>query len=417
MSRCSRRQPHITRLSSLSNPLSLFPIALAAGGGRVDDASAASLVAAGFTLLQRSAPLVRALAGGRSAILLPTSGAFLTALAASDGHQVVLLSSDASTEEIGAQLAGRDVRAVFTTRALAARLPTGDRAVVLLDHAPAAAIVQVGGTESRIDLGSHFGLDLEGEEDEGRDEECVIVPARTSDGRVLDAHFTHRNLLALARGAVDATSLLPRDHVLAALPPSQLGGFALTMAGPLLAGARVSTLARFSASEALRRIEMDGITMITLTASMYAALLDEMTARVSAVTLPELRVCVCIGTPVDAALQDRWFAQTGVELRQVFGVAEAPLALFNAPHFPNRRGTLGVPFPGVQVSIRDPQSGAALPRGVSGALCLRGTLAFSGYVRDEHGGLTVRDGWLVTRETARERADGAFELIADPSLT
>ena len=54
----------------MSNPLGLLPIAIAASGGRVDGFEAQQLVAAGLTLLQRSAPLVRALSGRRSAILL-----------------------------------------------------------------------------------------------------------------------------------------------------------------------------------------------------------------------------------------------------------------------------------------------------------------------------------------------------------
>ena len=51
----------------MTDPLALFPLALAAGSGRigavgVDVFDAPQLVAAGLTLLQRSAPLVRALA-------------------------------------------------------------------------------------------------------------------------------------------------------------------------------------------------------------------------------------------------------------------------------------------------------------------------------------------------------------------
>ena len=53
----------------MSDPLALLPLALAAGGGRIGVAGdehlldAQQLVAAGLTLLQRSAPLVRALSG------------------------------------------------------------------------------------------------------------------------------------------------------------------------------------------------------------------------------------------------------------------------------------------------------------------------------------------------------------------
>jgi hypothetical protein len=51
----------------MSNPLGVLPLAMAAHGGTLDDIPSAQLVAAGLTLLQRSAPLVRALYGKRAA--------------------------------------------------------------------------------------------------------------------------------------------------------------------------------------------------------------------------------------------------------------------------------------------------------------------------------------------------------------
>ena len=87
----------------MSNPLALLPLAVAAGGGRVNEFEAQQLVAAGLTLLQRSAPLVRALSGRRSAILLPTSPAFFTALAASEGRGAVLVNPLAASDEVAAQ--------------------------------------------------------------------------------------------------------------------------------------------------------------------------------------------------------------------------------------------------------------------------------------------------------------------------
>src|SRR3954463_14178406 len=101
----------------MSNPLALLPLALAARGGQVDQYEAQQLVAAGLTLLQRSAPLVRALSGKRSAILLPTSPHFLVALAASEGRGAVLINPLAAPAEIDFQLRDAGVGAVFTTSA------------------------------------------------------------------------------------------------------------------------------------------------------------------------------------------------------------------------------------------------------------------------------------------------------------
>jgi len=389
----------------LSNPLSLFPIALAAGGGVVDGVAATQWTAAGFTLLQRSAPLVRALTLRRSAILLPPSGAVLTALAASDGRGAVLLPADASEAEIARWIAVANVGAVFTNRALAPRVPSGSCAVVTLDDAPRTATVTHGGKQSAVDLGAHFALELEGEDDAGRDEECLIAVAVRGEPSRL-AVFSHRNLLALARGAVDAVSLIKGDHALAAMPVDALAPLALTFAAPLLAGARVTTLASFSTPDAVRIVECDDVTLLVGTPPMFAAMADHLAARGTTLVAPALRVCMCVGGMADAALQERWHACTGHELRQAIGTADAPLCLFNAPHFPNRRGAHGIPFPGVHVAIRDARSGAPA---TTGELWVRGDQVAAATLPHQGTTPATRDGWANTALRVKSRADGAFE--------
>jgi acyl-CoA synthetase (AMP-forming)/AMP-acid ligase II len=146
----------------VTDPLALVPLALAAGSGRIgaagaDAFDAPQLVAAGLTLLQRSAPLVRALSGKRAAILLPTSPQYLTALAASEGRGAVLVNPLASAVELEYQCRDANVGAVFTTTSLAARAPAG-MPVVLLDDAPRAARVVTVDRTQDVDLGSHHGL-------------------------------------------------------------------------------------------------------------------------------------------------------------------------------------------------------------------------------------------------------------------
>ena len=212
----------------MSDPLALFPLALAAGGGRIGAAGddtlldAQQLVAAGLTLLQRSAPLVRALSGRRSAILLPTVPAYLTALAASEGRGAVLVNPLAAPREIAFQCADANVGAVFTTSALAPRVPAG-LPVILLDDAPRTARVVTPDRTQDIDLGSHFGLSIAGESDvRGRDEEAVIVYTSAMAGTPLGAVLTHANLLANARATVNAAANDANDEVLALLPFAHL---------------------------------------------------------------------------------------------------------------------------------------------------------------------------------------------------
>lgn len=215
--------------------MDLVPLRAAAGGGTLSALPAAQLVAAGFTLLQRSAPLVRALAGRRTAILLPNSAQFLTALAASDGRGAVLIPANSTAAEIASLLVAHNVGAVFTLSALADGLldPTAPR--VLLDGIPATArVILTPHADRHIDLGSHFGLELSGDDNTpGRDEECVIIHG---------VAYTHRVILDAAR-AVPAKPKHPRagTHVTATRPFTEFDGLVRDLIAPLMAGARITT--------------------------------------------------------------------------------------------------------------------------------------------------------------------------------
>jgi hypothetical protein len=119
--------------------------------------------------------VVRSLSGKRSAILLPTSPAFLVALAASEGRGAVLINPLAAPFEIAHQLANANIGAVFTNAMLAEGLPDSIPRV-LLDDAPARAQVLIDGTARDVDLGAHLGMAIEGDTGAaGSDDEAVIV--------------------------------------------------------------------------------------------------------------------------------------------------------------------------------------------------------------------------------------------------
>jgi long-chain acyl-CoA synthetase len=412
----------------VSNPLALLPLALAAGGGRIATAGAdpsseyeaQQLVAAGLTLLQRSAPLVRALSGRRSALLLPTSPAFLTALAASDGRGAVLINPLAAPAEIEFQCADANVGAIFTTSAFVPRLGT-KRPIVLLDDAPRVARVSADGRTQVVDLGSHHGLSLEGERDvPGRDEEAAIVYTSALRGTPAGAVLTHANLLANARSAVEALGNSGDDHVLALLPFAHLFGLTVTASAPLLVGARITTLDRFNPVRAAELLS-SGITEVVGVPAVFHALLGAITRRGMNVKGSALRLCISGGAVLPVALQDQWFDATGVELRQGYGLTEAaPVCLFNRIDRPNVRGTLGVPFPRVEVEIFPPADYASdaapiaivVPRGDGepGEICVRGENVFPGYLGGAPG-LPRRGDWLCTGDEGVRNADATVSFL------
>ena len=411
----------------MSNPLALLPLAMAGGGGRIaaagtdDTWEAQQLVAAGVTLLQRSAALVRALSARRGAILLPTSPAFLTALAACDGRGAVLINPLAAAAEIAFQCADANVGAIFTTRAFASRLPDGIT-TVLLDDAPRRATVLAAERTHDVDLGAHHGLLLEGERDaDGRDEEAAIVYTSAMRGTPLGAVLTHRNLLANARSTIEALGDTADDHVLALLPFAHLFGLTVTATAPLLVGARVTTMERFHPVKAVDLLT-GGVTQVVGVPAVFHALLTAVTRRGVDLRGSALRLCICGGAVLPVELQDRWADATGVELRQGYGLTEAgPVCLVNRPDRSNIRGSMGTALPRVEVRIFPPTSydaphddGAApaepLADGTPGEICVRGDNVFVGYVGGRHG-LPRRGDWLCSGDEGVRDTSGNVQFL------
>ncbi len=236
----------------MSDPLSLLPFALAARLGHLDGQAVAPLVSAGVTLLQRAAPLVRALSGGRSAVLLTQPPLLLVALAASDGREAVLLDPGARPDALRFQLEVTGARAVFTTAAFVPLLErawgmpdlaggaAGSRPVlVLLDDAPRQARVLLPERTMIVDLGSHHGLALEGDrEAEGRDEPCVLCWSDSRESALETAtRLSHRDVLQRCRTLAVAAPRTGGEAFHPTRPMHTPEGFLAALA-PLLAGAR-----------------------------------------------------------------------------------------------------------------------------------------------------------------------------------
>jgi len=406
----------------MSNPLGVLPLAMAALGGTVDGTQAGQLVAAGLTVLQRQAPVARALYGKRAALLLPTGPQFVVGLAASVGRGTVLLNPLASPTEIAFQLEDADVGAVFTIASLAHRLP-GSLPVVLLDDAPRQASLLMEGVISTIDLATHFGLDLEGDAEdgaEGSDEEAVVVYTSAMEGQPLGAILTHRNLLANARATIAAAQITSIDHMLAVLPFSHLFGMTVTLTAPLLAGARVTTMGRFNPVRAVDALVDDAVTMFVGVPAVFIAMLTAIERRGGTIDVPALRVCISGGAALPVWVQRKWETATGCALRQGYGLTEAgPVCLFNRIDLPNRVGTLGVAYPGADVSIRNPTSSVELPAGSSGEICVQGPLVGPGYVTRNELGLRRIGGWLHSGDRGSMDVDGVvtFEGLIKPMFT
>ncbi len=109
-----------------------------------------------------------------------------------------------------------------------------------------------------------------------------------------------------------------------------------------------------------------------------------------------LRISNGGGMAVQQAVAERWKKITGVTLTEGYGLTEtSPVATTNPPDAKEFSGSIGLPVPSTEISIRD-DAGSELPLGQPGEICIRGPQVMSGY-------------WQRPEETAKVMtADGFF---------
>ena len=109
-----------------------------------------------------------------------------------------------------------------------------------------------------------------------------------------------------------------------------------------------------------------------------------------------LRISNGGGMAVQKAVAEKWKKITGVTLTEGYGLTEtSPVATTNPPDLKEFNGSIGLPVPSTEISIRD-DVGNELPLGEAGEICIRGPQVMAGY-------------WQRPEETAAVMtADGYF---------
>lgn len=267
-----------------------------------------TLVAAGHALLQRCAPVVRALQGRQLAVLLPPSHRVITALAASEGRSAIFLDPSLGPDLLADVLDREGVGACLTISPLAPRLPAALWRVELDQSTRSATVVGPEGSRT-IDLSTHSGLHLEGDpEVPGATTEAVRCVSDQGSAEPL----SHRSLLETARGLARSLALTSADRFLSVAPVNSRFGLVHGMMTPLVAGLALDCLAADDPAALGTRLMDSGSTVFVGTPESCRAILASGTLRVGTA----LRAAVCGPHPPDDALRRAWAGATGVPLWQ-----------------------------------------------------------------------------------------------------
>jgi len=221
-------------------------------------------------------------------------------------------------------------------------------------------------------------------------DDALIVYTSGTTGVPKGAVHTHGSLLAGVTSLLGAWEWGPADRLLLCLPLFHVHGLCAGLFGTLTAGGSALVFDRFDEDVVLGAAL--GCTMFFGVPTMYHRLAA--TGRLGA--MAALRLCVSGSAPLAA---DLWHAMAsdGVRVLERYGMTETLLTLSNPLEGERRPGSVGIPLPGVEAAIEDPDD-----QGV-GELLVRAPSVCRGYWGREP---TEPGGWFATGDLVSVAEDG-----------
>jgi len=119
------------------------------------------------------------------------------------------------------------------------------------------------------------------------------------------------------------------------------------------------------------------------------------------------------GGPIPVELIDQ-VEDLGIAYSEGWGMSETTsLGIANPVMGLKKFGSIGIPFPGMDVKLVDLETGTTeVPRGEPGELCIKGPLVMKGYWENpDKTAETLIDGWLHTGDIAKMDEDGYFFIV------
>jgi long-chain acyl-CoA synthetase len=226
-----------------------------------------------------------------------------------------------------------------------------------------------------------------------RDIACLFFTSGTT-GAPKGTAQTHFNISSTLRDMmVSHRSRFGAETYLCAVPLFTNFGLNVTLNLCLYAGGTIVLHDRWDTQRVLADIGKYKATYFGGTPTMYVYIVNEFDATTH--DLRSLRVCTTGGSPVPQPVIQRFEAQSGARVTQVYGATETCGQNVMEPTVGVRKpGAAGLPVGSSRISIVD-DDGRRLPSGEVGEVIIEGDCVASGYWRDENATREAftGDGW------------------------
>jgi long-chain acyl-CoA synthetase len=253
----------------------------------------------------------------------------------------------------------------------------------------------------------------------GRDDIAFLQYTGGTTGVSKGAMLLHRNIIANVlqneawlQPALKKPPHVDRMTIVTALPLYHI--FALTVCA--LLGMRIGAMCLLVPNPRdipgfVKELSKYKFNMLPAVNTLFNALLNN--PEFAKLDFSGLKASNGGGMAVQRAVAERWFRLTGCPIIEGYGLSEtAPVLTCNRADNNEYTGTIGLPVPSTDISIRD-DDGKEVPLGQSGEICARGPQVMAGYWQrpDETAKVMTADGFFRTGDIGIMDEGGQVKII------
>jgi long-chain acyl-CoA synthetase len=169
------------------------------------------------------------------------------------------------------------------------------------------------------------------------------------------------------------------DRVLGVLPLFHVFAMTAVMNFAISQGMEMILLPRFDLIETLRLITKLRPTMMPGVPTLYNAMIRH--PHIGSFDLSSLEFCISGGAGLPLEVKRGFEAISGCRLVEGYGLSEtSPVATCNPKGNLTKEGSIGLPLPGTEISIRSLEDATIeMPQGEAGEICIAGPQVMAGY--------------------------------------
>ncbi|UCH22849.1 MAG: acyl--CoA ligase [Deltaproteobacteria bacterium] len=244
------------------------------------------------------------------------------------------------------------------------------------------------------------------------DDPGLIIYTSGTTGNPKGAILTQRNLVHDARNVIKIWEINDSDVLCHALPLFHVHGLGFALHTTLMAGSHVVMLDEFSPArviEALANKEERPCTVFMAVPAMYTKLMDYLEEK--ELNFDHMRLFTSGSAPLLVKDFERIKNIFGKEPVEREGMSETGMNFSNPIRGIRKPGSIGLPLPGLEVRIVDPETFKDVRPGQEGEIWLKGPAVTPGYWRNpEETEKTFEAGWFRTGDLGKIDADGYYYL-------